>query len=150
MSPPHTEQFVARYISLGFSGERCTPAEVNALERSFRIHLPAAYRAFLLLMGRTPDESFVGSDCAYASLIGLRAGAERLLIESGKPFSLTSRDFVFFMHQGYQFLYFTCDDASEDPPVYHYMEYEPTAKQVYGRFTDWMEVCAQEKREGLS
>ena len=150
MSSSQTQQFLKRYSSLGFSGVPCTTAEVDDLQRQFGVRLPAAYRAFLLLMGREPDESFVGSDCAYRHVKGLRTGAEELLVQSGPPFALSSQDFVFFMHQGYQFLYFPCDDASDDPPVYHYMEYEPAAKKVYERFSDWMAVCAEEKREGLA
>lgn len=150
MSSSQTQKFLASYTSLGFSGEPCTPAEVDELERQFQFRLPAAYRAFLLLMGRTPDESFDVSDCAYAKLSGFRTSAAKLLTESGHPFALTSQDFVFFMHQGYQFLYFPCDDASDDPPVYHYLEEEPAAKKVSERFSDWMAVCAHEKREGLS
>lgn len=150
MNSPQTQKFLARYADLGFSGEPCSSAEVQALEHQFQIRLPAAYRAFLLFMGRRPDESFDGSDCAYRHLAGLRTGAERLLLESGQPFSLRGQDFTFFMHQGYQFLFFPCDDASDDPPVYHYLEQEPATEKVYERFSDWMAVCAKEKREGLS
>jgi hypothetical protein len=66
---------------------------------------------------------------------------------SDNPFALPANAFVFFMHQGYQFMYILCDGASEDPPVYHYLEYESAAKVVYQRFTAWMEDCAKQKRD---
>jgi hypothetical protein len=39
--------FVSRDVSLGFSGEPCSPVEVETLERQFRIRFPSRKQALL-------------------------------------------------------------------------------------------------------
>jgi len=136
--------FVEQYKAAGLNGTPCRPADVEALEAEAGVHLPAAYRAYLLLMGLIPDPLFTGTDCSLHHLHGLREAADELLAENGRPFELPPVAFVFLMHQGYQFMYFVCGEATDDPPVYHYMEGEPVAVRKAERFSEWLESCAKE------
>ena len=116
--PSDDDAFLSHYRSLGLSGTPCTPEEVAKLEADLHVKLPAAYRAFLLLMGNGPDPILVGTECTIGDLYRLGEGAEELLAEDGNSFALTPDAFVFLMHQGYQFMYFQCDAANDDPPVF--------------------------------
>jgi hypothetical protein len=66
-----------------------------------------------------------------------------LLLENHQP-PLPNKAFVFFMHQGYQFMYFIADSSSDDPPVFYYLEGEPTTVQHYERLSDLMAVVARD------
>jgi hypothetical protein len=147
MSSARTDYYVSPYRTLGFDGEPCAMAELAQLEHDFGVRLPAAYRAYLLLMGRQPDYFFDGTDCAYRHLSRLRSAAMNLLSAHDSSFTLPTNAFVFSMHQGYQFMYFLCEDGSNDPAVYHYLENDPAPKRVSERFSEWMMLCAEDKRE---
>ena len=72
----------------------------------------------------------------------MREWADEMLAENGRPFELPPGAFVFLMHQGYQFMYFVCDGATDDPPVYYYLEGQPAVERKAERFSDWLELCA--------
>jgi hypothetical protein len=57
-----------------------------------------------------------------------------LLKEDGAPFSLPMEAFVFFMHQGYQFMFFLADGA-EDPEVWYYHEGDGVPALRYPSFS---------------
>lgn len=116
----------------------CTPAEINEIERFYSLDLPASYRQWLLKYGREPKGQFVGSDCHYPVLLKLREWAEELLRDCSKPFVLGKEDFVFLMHQGYQFFYFKADGKLDDPPVYYYFEGWDEPKLVANSFSEWL------------
>jgi hypothetical protein len=132
--------FVSRYKALGLTGTPATPEEVRTMEKQLGVSFPAAYKAFLLVLGRDGGPDFVGSDCTLRHLPGLRAGAESLLKSCGSPFQLPEKAFVFLMHQGYVFAYFVADGTTEDPPVYSYMEGESAPVQKAERFSVWLEL----------
>jgi hypothetical protein len=131
-------EYMARYRAAELTGVPCTEAEVSALEQDVGTRLPAAYRAMLLLMGREPDPSFTGTDLSIRSLRELQPAARELLEENGRPFELPPGAFVFLSHQGYQFMYFVADGASDDPPVYHYLEGSRAPERRTERFSDWL------------
>jgi hypothetical protein len=99
----------------------CTADEVNRLEQQLKISLPAAYQEFLLWMGHGAGQFLRGSDCFYKHLPYLRDWAIELLQENNFPEPLPEDAFVFFMHQGYQFSFFSLSEG-DDPPIYSYCE----------------------------
>src|SRR5215472_16251878 len=123
------EAFVSRYRALGLDGTPATPEEIAALERQFGVVFPAAYKAFLLILGRDGGADFIGSDCTIRSVPTLREGAEKLLRSRGCRFGLPEKAVVFLMHQGYFFIYFVADGTAEDPPIYAYREGDEVPSQ---------------------
>lgn len=128
-------EFVGRYEAMGLEGTPASPEEVASLEQEYAAKLPAAYKAFLFILGRDGGSDFIGSDCTIHHLPKLRGWAEDLLRRSGSEYELPERAFVFLMHQGYSFFYFVVDQASEDPPVYAYREGEPAPSKKAESFT---------------
>lgn len=122
----------------------CTDKQIEELEARYKLKLPAAYIAFL--KGKYPEvyPILTGSDYGYSYLVKLRNCAEELLQENGNPFQLAQNDFVFIMHQGYQFLFFPCGEDTDNPPVYYYLEGEPDKELKFDRFTDWIELLKEE------
>jgi hypothetical protein len=136
--------FIAHYATRGLTGTPCLPAEVAALEGELGVKLPAAYRAYLLHMGRSPDV-FVGTDWALRYLRRLQSGARTLLTENGEPFELPPKAFVFLMHQGYQFMYFIADGLNDDPAVYYYLEGHSGPERRAEHFSEWLQANAGEQ-----
>jgi hypothetical protein len=99
----------------------CTPAEIEEVARDQGTDLPAAYRAFLALMGRKAGALFVGSDVFYPEVLQLRQAAEGLLEVGGARVGLPPTAVVFLMHQGHTFMYIDAGEG-QDPPVRKYQE----------------------------
>ena len=106
----------------------CTEEEVAALEKQLNIHLPGAYREFLLWMGRDGGNLLVGTDYSYEILPKLKSWAMELLSEKNLSHLLPDDAFVFLMHQGYQFMFFRLSEG-EDPPIYYYNQ--PAQQQSF-------------------
>ncbi len=90
-----------------------------------------------------------GEDWSYPEMLDYRSIAASLLAEvHGFPgfedLHLEPRDLVFFMHQGYQFLFFRLGQ-SEDPKIYYYNGDDPSFQKAYERFTDWVDLCVKEE-----
>lgn len=104
----------------------CSEDEVAQLEQRIGQRLPAAYREFLLWMGKGAGRFFVGTDYFYADVSQFDRhieGAKKLLEENNITDPLPEDAFVFYMHQGYQIMYFRLS-AGDDPPIYYYGEGE--------------------------
>jgi SMI1 / KNR4 family (SUKH-1) len=101
--------FVRRYEAMGLRGTPASPEEIAALEQQLGVRLPAAYKAFLFILGRDGGTDFIGSDCTIRRLPKLREWAQDLLRRCGSPYMLPDTAFVFMMHQGYSFFYFVAD-----------------------------------------
>ncbi len=131
--------------------EGCTDEDVAKLERKFGHRLPAAFVALLKRSGRSWGKLMQGEDFRFPEMLEYRAIAESLLSDM-ENLQLDARDFVFFMHQGYQFLFFRAE-GSDNPAVYHYNADDPGFNKVYNTFTEWLDVCIQEEidlRAGLT
>jgi SMI1 / KNR4 family (SUKH-1) len=115
----------------------CSDEEIEGIERQFSISLPAVYRRFLKRMGRSTGKFLQGSDFLFPELLLLREQAERLLRGMKGQFTLSNHDFVFLVHQGYEFLFFDAL-ASDDPPVWFYLEQETRPKRLFDRFSLWL------------
>ena len=140
---PCQRSFLERFRSLGLIRSPCSASEVERLQNDCGLPLPAAYKAYLLIAGQAPPSAWVGSDRAVRHLPSLRAAAETILRESGRP-PLPTEAFVFLLHQGYQFFYFVADGRSDDPEVFYYLEGEPAVVRRFDRFSDLVAVVASE------
>lgn len=88
-----------------------------------------------------------GSAMFYPELNGLRKIATELLVEAQNDFALPLDAFVFFMHQGYQFMYFRTEVEECDPPVYNYIEGDTAPKRSYESFTDFLTESIEEHKQ---
>ncbi len=146
MKTDPVSRIIAGGLAVGDDISGCSPREIAALEAGFGRALPPGYRAFLARMGRGAGEFMQGTDMFLAHLGGLRDAAEALLAKSGSSTRLSSSDWVFAVHQGYQFLYFDAA-AGDDAPVFHVMEGE-AAKPVAASFEDWLDGAISDEIEG--
>lgn len=111
-------------------------SELKAFEERGQYALPRAYRWYLLNVGLDPGDFLVGSDLAYLHLASLQESARALVAESNAA-ALPHAAFVFCEHQGYQLLFFRMDEG-DDPPVYHYLEGDPSFVRVRESFSNWL------------
>ena len=88
----------------------------------------------------------MGSDFSPPELFQLQIWGKELLEENDFPFRLGEKDFVFYMHQGYQFCFFNVDEGDGDldegdgdPPVYYYLEGNEKPSLGSNKFSDWLE-----------
>lgn len=99
----------------------CSLEEIEFLENKYQVKLPYFYKVFLEYFGKDASTYNVGSDFTYKWLIDMQEHADELLEENRLP-CLDNNSFVFFMHQGYQFCFFNCDETTDDPIVYYFNE----------------------------
>lgn len=95
--------------------------EVEQVMERFKTRLPLSYREFLLYMGRGAGGFMLGSSVFIDELYDLREGVRELCEENGIP-HIPENAFVFWMHQGYQALYFIPEEGVDDPDIYYYTE----------------------------
>ena len=123
----------------------CSPAEIREVETGSKVVLPRFYAQFLETMGRGAGGFLKGSSVFYPELLRLRGYAEDLLREGGTAFQLGERDFVFYVHQGYQFAYFHADVGDDDPPVWCFEEGWETPKERWGSLSAFFLAVARDQ-----
>ena len=123
---------------------RCTIDEIQQIENALKIRLPSAYREFLSLCGKGAGDFLVGTDWTYPSVLSLNQSASQLLHECGDHLKLSPSDYVFAMHQGYQFLFFD-SQVSDDPPVFVFVEGEDSSLLVFDSFSNWFLQCVEDE-----
>jgi hypothetical protein len=116
----------------------CSDDEISTLEARYHLSLPKLYKEFLREMGHRAGSFYQGTDFFYESLFDLRESAEELLREDESRFQLPDDAFVFFMHQGYQFMYFRTANRDDDPPVFNYLEGYSVPRQAYDSFSTFL------------
>ena len=121
----------------------CTEAEIVALETAQGKRFPLAYREFLLWMGQGTTEFWRGSRAFLPRLSTLTQQAKSILRANRFPKALPKNSFVFWMHQGYQFLFFDVTE-DEDPPIHYYNEAEHERDFHYRFYPSFSEFLAQE------
>ncbi|HTE18603.1 MAG TPA: SMI1/KNR4 family protein [Armatimonadota bacterium] len=119
----------------------CSALQILEVEEDQDVELPRAYKAFLQVMGGGAA-MFEGTDYCYPEILGLRDHAEYLLL-TNSVVPLPEDAFVFMMHQGYQFSFIRSSEG-DDPPVYHYMDGDPSYQQVAETFTGYIRQYAQD------
>jgi uncharacterized membrane protein YeaQ/YmgE (transglycosylase-associated protein family) len=116
----------------------CSEEQIHDLEAQYRVRLPEVYKQFLRGECEGVYGLLIGSDIDHRYLSKLKGSARELLERSGSEFKLDDADFVFFMHQGYQFLYFSCAAGDVDPPVFEYRQGEKAPRRRFGSFSAWI------------
>ena len=138
------QQLIAAGLASPGQLKGCSEADIAGLEAKFGVKLPATYRAFLAKMGRSAGKFLVGTDFLFQDLPTLRQQAERLLEQAGASVALGPADFVFTVHQGYQFLFFKTG-AEPDPKVFLFVEGEDEFQQVADSFSSWLTGCVADE-----
>lgn len=114
--------------------------ELSRVEQDQPAPLAGAYRLFLELAGAGAGHFLQGSDVFFPAVMGLGQAARELLEENQETFSLLDGDRVFFMQQGYQFLFLRGDGP--DPAVWSYCETAVPGSgvpvRVFPAFTGWL------------
>ncbi len=100
----------------GIRPQSCSYAEISMLETHWQLQLPMVYRSFLMHMGNGAGRFMEGSDVFYNFLFDLNSWGRLFTAENHLP-PLPDNAYVFWMHQGYNMAYFTCDD-NDDPHVF--------------------------------
>jgi hypothetical protein len=100
----------------------CTPAEIAGVERHFGHAFPAAYRQYLLWMGKDEHGIFGGSGWFLADIIKNTSNLDELLQENGIAFEHPGKPLCFFSHQGYMASWFYLPAASDDPECFLFGE----------------------------
>src|SRR5262249_35116924 len=100
----------------------CSPQDIREIEETLSIVLPRTYQRFLEVAGRDAGPFLLGSHYWFPAILEMRDWAKELLSDNGASFDLRPADFVFYVHQGYQFAYFPTDPPVEDPPVFYYYD----------------------------
>ncbi|MGZ3581989.1 MAG: SMI1/KNR4 family protein [Ktedonobacterales bacterium] len=131
--------FAEAHFAQSSDGRPCTLEEVRSLEDLLGHRLPIAYKEFLLWMGHGAGPFLRGTDVFFQDLPGMLEAAKDLLNENGIEDPLPDDAFIFYMHQGYQFMFFRLSDG-DDPPVYFYGEGQGlhTFVLLYERFSDFI------------
>jgi hypothetical protein len=126
-------------MSLTYWTWPCSEGEVATLEQKLGVHLPAAYQEFLLWMGHGAGAFLQGTDVFYEAL-PLTDAARELLAEDNVMAPLPPDAIVFYMAQGYQFMFMRASEG-ENPPVYFYGEgmSEAPYPRLYESFTAFLE-----------
>jgi SMI1-KNR4 cell-wall len=131
--------------------EGANAQEIAELEKYAGAPLPLVYREFLRRMGRWAGELFLGSDYSLEQWhhLRLREHAERILRKRHAAYSLPTAAFVFLLHQGYQFLFFSLDDG-DDPPAFHFSEKSGTVEQKSDSFSAFLDSFVRDLEEATS
>jgi len=116
--------------------KNCTENEIEELKQLGKGKpLPKNYIEFMKMAGNGVN-FLKGSDYTVSYVYKLKEWAIELLKENDCSQNLTDNDFVFFMHQGYQFAFFKLDEG-DDPPVYYYHEGDDFFTE-YKSFSDFL------------
>lgn len=143
MAAAFMDSFMQRLVANGFVMDDtslcgCDDEQIAEIEHRFNIQLPPVYKSFLLSMGQSSGDFLTGSDLLFPEVLELRDDAEELLNESKADFALSESDFVFCMHQGWQFMFFDCR-AGDAAPIYQYSQGDDRPSKIFDSFSLWLE-----------
>ena len=114
----------------------CSDAEIASLESAVGLCLPDIFKAYLRLMGWSAGEMLCGSDIRFGCLHLLtEEGREEM---AGRGVTLAPDAFVFFAHQGYDYMYFLASCGAGDPPVHRYHSDWDAPRQVFPAFSGYL------------
>ena len=114
-----------------------TPHEVEQLESLIGAALPAAYREYLLWMGKHRQGPFRGSEWFLEDLERNRENLPDLLKENEQD--VPAEDVVvFFTHQGYMAAWFVPPAVDDDPPCFYFTEVDPESIRKPVPFSEFL------------
>lgn len=122
----------------------CTTDEIAEIERLAGARLPTVYREFMAMAGKRAGAPLTGTDYGYPTVLKLRSWALELLSECQVDYVLPANMFVFAMHQGYEFASFVVD-ATDDPPVYQFVEGEGQPRIEWESFSTYLRDVLQQR-----
>lgn len=119
----NASEFLDMLFAGGFATEAtvlpCNDAEIREIEVAQRIALPAWYRAWLQLAGKCAGIFGISSQF-YPELVTLKDEAARLLKDITKNRLKLPNDAFVCCMDAEEFLFFSTNDQSTDPPLTHY------------------------------
>jgi hypothetical protein len=124
----------------------CSEVEIEQLERRLSLPLPAAMLECLRRLGHACGHLMDGDKFGLSAFEEAREVAQEITAKPHSPWRLPDRVIPFVQHHGYEFL-FVHGSAGDDPPVWLYVETEPTAREVRPSFTAWLRESALEAVE---
>lgn len=107
----------------------CSEREVADIENKLGFELPAAYREFLLLMGKNAEDLICGDICSYEDIIfNQNEGREIYYNATNKELQPTF--FIFLTHQYYSFYCFNYIENQEDPDLWIFVDGDGGDKEL--------------------
>lgn len=144
-------ELLPKLIEVGFGKSKfafvgCTEDEIQNLERSFSVRLPAAYKDFLRAFGK--ESGGFLNDCSYL-YPSLMTIVKREVDSIAKRFALKLDPcwFVFLSRDPIILLFDTT--KGDDPPVWRFDEDTEELKEVFPSFTAWLNDIVRGDIEGM-
>jgi len=122
----------------------CSEAELVSLETSLGIELPKAYRSFLKLCGAGAGEFLCGTKWEFKELAQLQKAASEMMVNASVDVSWKESFLAFAIHQGYQMLYFDCNNGG-DPKVMLFVSDDGPPREVAATFSEWLSGCVDDE-----
>jgi hypothetical protein len=117
----------------------CSDGEIAGLETQLGSPLPESYRTYLRVAGKGAGEFLAASEARLQDLGEIKQGIDEME-GSWRP---KQHDFVFMMHQGYEFTFFELSD-DPDPPIWQYLEGHSGPELAWPSFSAFLESMASE------
>lgn len=104
--------------------------------------MPAEYRCFLQIAGKSAGKIFRGTDIFYPRVLDLKDVARELLVELDAAYLLPADAKIFCMHQGYEINYFL--PGSNDPPIFQFFEGQSSVSQPWTSFSEYLRTSIED------
>jgi hypothetical protein len=118
----------------------CDDREIQEIMSAQNItRLPKIYDFFLRKLGKKAGNFSIGDEFLYSSLLYLKQFLiEELEMTPDVTFQLPEQAFVFWMHEGYQFMYFVLDENNDDddPRVFFWEDNMQQPEEGYPYFSN--------------
>lgn len=124
----------AKAVAADFRG--CSDVEIASLEARLGLALPGLFKTYLSRMGWSAGEMLKGSDIRFGCLHLLTAEGREEMAANGVR--LPADVFVFFAHQGYDYMYFQVCGGTDDPPVWRWHIDWDGPRQVFPAFSGYL------------
>jgi hypothetical protein len=127
----------------------CDDREIQEIMSAQNVmRLPKIYDFFLRKLGKKAGSFLSGDDFLHPSVLELKQELiETLKIRPIAKFQLPEKAFVFWMHQGYQFMYFVLNknNDDDDPRVFYWDDTMQQPEEDFYFFSDllaaWVDGC---------
>lgn len=134
----HEALYASRFSSWHPEPLGCSEREVARLEGDLGVVLPAAFKEFLVWMGKDAVGPLQGTERFFGDLLWITAHLPALLAHNGIDFESSRPHLCFFSHQGYFVGWFFLDEQSDDPACWKFMEGPNASPTPAGTFSEWL------------